>query len=51
MMACRSKDLRHRERPHAVFAQQGAWVPEVHEYKGRFYLLITLFTTRELSSG
>src|SRR5215469_10893155 len=46
-MAYRSKDLLNWEGPIVVFAlpegtwastNQGAWAPEVHQYKGRFYL-------------
>lgn len=46
----RSKDLLNWEGPFVVFAlpegtwaaDQPAWAPEVHEYKGRFYLFTTL---------
>jgi beta-xylosidase len=49
-MAYRSKDLLSWEGPFVVFtlpegtwaANQGAWAPEVHEYKGRYYLFTTL---------
>lgn len=48
-MVYKSKDLLNWERPKAVFivpdgafAQQGGWAPEVHEYKGRYYLFTTL---------
>ena len=50
-MAYRSKDLLNWEGPFVVFAlpegtwasaNQGAWAPEVHEYKGKFYLFTTL---------
>src|SRR6185437_11946150 len=49
-MVYRSKDLRNWEGPMVVFAlpegtwagPQPAWAPEVHEYKGRFYLFTTL---------
>jgi beta-xylosidase len=48
-MAYRSKDLKHWTPPKIVFtvpegfwAEQGGWAPEVHAYKGRFYLLTTL---------
>jgi beta-xylosidase len=51
-MVYKSKDLEHWERPEVVFtippgavAQEGAWAPEVHEYKGRFYLFTTLHNT------
>lgn len=53
-MAYRSRDLRHWEKPRTVFvvppgafAQRGAWAPEVHEYKGRFYLFTTLFNEKK----
>lgn len=48
-MAYTSKDLRNWAPPKVVFtvpedsfAQQGNWAPEVHEYKGKFYLFVTL---------
>ena len=49
-IAYRSKDLLNWEGPLVVFtlpegtwaANQPAWAPEVHEYKGRFYLFTTL---------
>jgi|SRR5579862_5219334 len=50
-MVYRSKDLLNWEGPFVVFtlpegtwasANQAAWAPEVHEYKGRFYLFTTL---------
>ncbi|MEO5712479.1 MAG: glycoside hydrolase family 43 protein [Luteolibacter sp.] len=48
-MVYKSKDLKHWEKPKQVFAvpatafaQEGAWAPEVHEYKGRWYLFTTL---------
>lgn len=48
-MVYKSKDLRNWERPKVVFtvpktafAAEGAWAPEVHEYKGRYYLFTTL---------
>ena len=53
-MVYKSQDLLHWERPKAVFivpstafAQQGAWAPEVHEYKGRYYLFTTLFNDKK----
>jgi beta-xylosidase len=49
-MVYKSKDLLHWERPKAVFivpptafAKNGGWAPEVHEYKGRYYLFTTLY--------
>lgn len=48
-MAYTSKNLLDWTPPKAVFlvpptafARQGGWAPEVHEYKGRFYLFTTL---------
>ncbi|MBW8782515.1 MAG: family 43 glycosylhydrolase [Verrucomicrobia bacterium] len=48
-MVYKSKDLLNWESPKIVFlvprtafAQQGGWAPEVHEYKGRYYLFTTL---------
>lgn len=48
-MVYKSRDLRNWEAPKAVFivpptafAQRGAWAPEVHEYRGRYYLFTTL---------
>lgn len=54
-MAYTSKDLRNWERPKTVFtvpptafAQQGGWAPEVHEYKGKFYLFTTLHNEQKV---
>lgn len=48
-MVYKSKDLLNWEKAKAVFivpetsfARQGGWAPEVHEYKGRYYLFTTL---------
>ncbi|MBD5778062.1 family 43 glycosylhydrolase [Pelagicoccus sp. NFK12] len=48
-MAYTSKDLKNWDPPKVVFtvpedsfAQEGNWAPEVHEYKGKFYLFVTL---------
>ncbi len=48
-MAYSSKDLRNWSPPKVVFtvpensfAHEGNWAPEVHEYKGKFYLFVTL---------
>ena len=50
-IAYRSKDLSHWEGPIVVFtlpedtwasAKIGAWAPEVHQYKGKYYLCTTL---------
>ncbi len=56
-MAYTSKDLLNWERPKAVFvvpddtfAQQGGWAPEVHEYKGRYYLFTTLHNEQSVLS-
>lgn len=47
----KSTDLRHWEGPYVVFTvpdgvwanpRHGAWAPEVHAYKGSYYLLVTL---------
>ncbi len=48
-MVYRSRDLRHWERPVMVFrtsemrwAQDGGWAPEVHRWRGRYYLFTTV---------
>jgi beta-xylosidase len=48
-MVYKSKDLLNWEHPVPVFlvpatsfAKQGGWAPEVHLYKGRYYLFVTL---------
>jgi hypothetical protein len=48
-MVYKSKDLRNWESPKVVFlvpptafAQDGGWAPEVHAWKGRYYLFVTL---------
>lgn len=48
-MVYKSKDLLNWEKPRKVFsvpvtsfARQGGWAPEVHAYKGRYYLFVTL---------
>jgi beta-xylosidase len=53
-MVYKSKDLFNWERPKPVFivpntafATQGAWAPEVHEYKGRYYLFTTLYNDKK----
>ena len=53
-MAYTSKDLKHWAAPKVVFtvpegfwAEQGGWAPEVHEYRGRFYLLTTLHNDKK----
>jgi hypothetical protein len=47
--------LRYWERPKVVFlvppnafARDGGWAPEVHEYKGRFYLFTTLHNEKKV---
>ncbi len=58
-MVYRSKDLKHWRKPVLVFsasemhwAQKGAWAPEVHQWKGRYYLLTTVHDeTRPLAPG
>jgi beta-xylosidase len=56
-MVYRSKDLLNWEGPFVVFAlpegtwastNQAAWAPEVHEYKGRFYLFTTLHNPEKI---
>ena len=53
-MVYTSKDLKHWAAPKVVFtvpegfwAEQGGWAPEVHEYRGRFYLLTTLHNDKK----
>ncbi len=53
-MVYTSRDLKHWMPPKVVFsvpegfwAEQGGWAPEVHEYKGRFYLLTTLHNEKK----
>ena len=48
-MVYRSRDLKHWERPVAVFttsemqwAQTGGWAPEVHRRKDKYYLFTTV---------
>lgn len=54
VVAYKSKDLLKWDGPHLVFTvpdgvwadpKDGLWAPEVHEYKGKFYLLCTLHNT------
>ncbi len=54
-MVYKSPDLLHWTAPKAVFlvptnaiAQKGGWAPEVHEYRGRFYLFTTLHDESKL---
>ena len=51
----RSKDLDHWEGPTPVFevpagfwADQAVWAPEVHRYRGRYYLFVTLTSKQTL---
>lgn len=57
VVAYRSKDLKTWEGPHIVFAvpdecwanpRHGAWAPEVHEYRGKYYLFVTLHNRDEV---
>ncbi len=48
-MVYRSTDLQHWQKPVTVFTvpegafgNKGGWAPEVHQYRGRYYLLTTL---------
>ena len=58
-MVYRSRDLKHWERPVVVFttsemqwAQKGAWAPEVHRWKGKYYLFTTVHDdTKPLPPG
>lgn len=54
-MVYKSKDLLNWEKPVPVFlipatsfAPRGAWAPEVHEYKGRYYLFTTLHNEQKV---
>ena len=54
-MVYKSKDLLNWEKPVPVFlvpdisfAGQGAWAPEVHLYKGRYYLFTTLYNEKKV---
>lgn len=58
-MVYKSKDLAHWSAPKVVFqvpdgtwadAKEGAWAPEVHAYKGRYYLFTTLHNAKKLLS-
>src|ERR1035441_6031981 len=57
VLAYKSKDLDTWEGPYLVFTipqgiwanpADGAWAPEVHEYKGKFYLFVTLHNNAAL---
>lgn len=56
-MVYKSKDLLNWEAPKTVFtlpekafAHEGGWAPEVHEYKGRYYLFTTLYNNERVLS-
>ncbi|MBN2685790.1 MAG: family 43 glycosylhydrolase [Pontiellaceae bacterium] len=53
-----SKDLLHWKNPKAVFivpddafARQGGWAPEVHKYKGQYYLFTTIHDESQVLSA
>jgi hypothetical protein len=53
-MVYRSTDLKHWASPVVVFqptpdlwARSGAWAPEVHRWRGRWYLFTTLYDTKK----
>lgn len=57
VLAYRSQNLKTWEGPELVFEvpdgtwanpYHGAWAPEVHEYKGRYYLFVTLHNRDEI---
>lgn len=59
-MAYKSRDLQHWQGPFNVFqvpdgiwadSNEAAWAPEVHEYKGRYYLLTTLHNSGKKFDG
>jgi len=56
VVAYKSKDLLHWDGPYTVFEVpdglwadpgEGVWAPEVHLYRGRYYLLATLHNSRK----
>ncbi|HVJ04019.1 MAG TPA: glycoside hydrolase family 43 protein [Sphingomonas sp.] len=54
IMAYSSRDLKHWTRPKVVFAlpegtwmREGAWAPEVHRWKGKYYLFATFHNEAE----
>lgn len=60
VLVYRSTDLEQWSGPYVVFTipddswahpQHGAWAPEVHPYKGRYYLLVTLHNDERLLEG
>jgi beta-xylosidase len=57
-MVYKSNDLLNWEKPKTIFlvpptafAREGAWAPEVHEHKGRYYLFTTLFNKEKALSS
>ena len=57
VIAYKSKDLLHWDGPYPVFEvpdglwadpREGVWAPEVHLYKGKYYLLATLHNSNKL---
>lgn len=57
VVAYKSRDLVSWDGPHLVFTvpdgiwanpADGAWAPEVHEYKGKFYMFVTLHNNDKL---
>lgn len=57
VMVYKSKDLSFWEKPEVVFSvssttwsdpEHGIWAPEVHFYKGKYYLFCTLTSTKKL---
>lgn len=56
VQAYKSRDLRYWEDPEPVFlipegfwAGEMVWAPEVHEYRGKYYLFVTLTSDRKLA--
>lgn len=57
VIAYKSKDLQHWDGPYVVFTvpdgiwadpAQGVWAPEVHRYRGKYYLFATLHNNQKL---
>ncbi|KAF0094363.1 MAG: alpha-N-arabinofuranosidase [Puniceicoccaceae bacterium 5H] len=58
VMAYTSHDLEHWEGPHKIFetpeafwpgvTMRGIWAPEMHSYKGKYYLFLTFNSSTEL---
>ena len=55
VVAYKSKDMLHWDGPYTVFEipdgmwadpAEGVWAPEVHQYRGKFYLLATLHNSK-----